>query len=65
MIDPTQVSLAAELYNRVYEALVEAGWKEATDETTPGWWWKHSDHLGTFAMDSAYHVVIQAMPKRG
>lgn len=65
MVHPQRASLAAELYNRTYTDLIEAGWTEAADETTPGWWWRHPDHVGTFAMDAAYIVVAQAKPKRG
>lgn len=68
IIDPKHTVLAAELYNRIHLTLIEAGWKEKEDpedEPSPGWWWRHPDHPGSFAMDAAYNTVIQARPKRG
>lgn len=67
LVDPQRVSIAADLYNRVHADLVEAGWEEVPADdvvATPGWWWRHSDHPGKWAMDAAMIVVCQAKPKR-
>lgn len=66
MIDPDRVSTAVELYNRVHQILIEAGWTESlTEKEKPTtWWWRHPNHPGAFAMDAAFTTIVQARPKR-
>lgn len=53
-LDPERVYVAAALYNDIRTSLEASGWKEKEDTTTPGYWWVHPDHAGTFSMSAAH-----------
>jgi len=62
-IDPQRAYIAAELYNRCREKLIEAGWTEAEGEdiSFKGWWWRNPshEHQGIVSMDAALNYVAK------
>lgn len=52
-ISAQDLVVAAALYNSIRTTLEEGGWTQEVASTTPGYWWQHPDHSGTYAMDAA------------
>jgi hypothetical protein len=53
-LDVERATAAIALYNDIRTSLQASGWTEAPERTTPGYWWHHPDHPGTFAMSAAH-----------
>jgi hypothetical protein len=59
VIDPQLVESACAVYNDIYTSLIDGGWRLDSNATSPGYWWLHTDHAGSFSMSAAYrrHVL--------
>lgn len=53
-LDVERATAAIALYNDIRTSLEASGWTEAPERTTPGYWWHHPSHPGTFSMSAAH-----------
>jgi hypothetical protein len=53
-LNPQNVIAAIAMYNDIRTSLEETGWTAAKDTTTPGYWWTHPNHAGSFSMSAAH-----------
>lgn len=55
-ISVPDTTVAVALYNDIRTTLEQFGWQTVIEQgdTTPGYWWRHPDHRGTFSMSAAH-----------
>ncbi len=57
-VDQEDVKVAIALYNDIRTTLEENGWpcrqKPEYNGDSPGYWWRHPAHKGTFSMSAAH-----------